>query len=336
MAESEILSLAQVEELAFSALRKAGASDVAARSMAKSIAATEGDGIASHGLLYLPIYCEHLACGKVLADAQPKLEQPRPGTIIVDAASGFAQPAIDLGFEALIPAARAQGLAGLAVRNSYNCGVLAYHTGRLAAAGLVALGFTNAPASIAPAGGRNAVVGTNPFSLAVPDGAGGSAFVIDQSASVVAKSEIMKRAREGHAIPKGWALDADGNPTEDAEAALKGSMAPSGGYKGFGIGLLTEVFAAALAGATLGKDASPFSGTAGGPPRTGQFFIAVDPDATSGGGFAERIASLTRAIADQEGARLPGSGRRAARARISREGVAVPRTLLEKVRALAA
>ncbi len=77
-----------------------------------------------------------------------------------------------------------------------------------------------------------------------------------------------------------WAgpLDSEGNPTNNAEFALMGSMVPSGGYKGFGVGLMVEIFAAALAGANLGKDASPFSGTTGGPPRTGQFFIAVAPN----------------------------------------------------------
>ena len=101
------------------------------------------------------------------------------------------------------------------------------HTKRLAEAGLVGLGFTNAPASIAPSGGAKPVVGTNPFSLAVP-GETGPALLIDQSASTIAKSEVMKHAREGKPIPVGWALDADGNPTTDPNVGLKGSMAPSG------------------------------------------------------------------------------------------------------------
>ena len=71
-----------------------------------------------------------------------------------------------MGFEQLVPLAREQGVAALAVRNSYNCGVLGYHTGRLARAGMVGIGFTNAPASIAPSGGSKPVVGTNPFSMA--------------------------------------------------------------------------------------------------------------------------------------------------------------------------
>ncbi len=146
----------------------------------------------------------------------------------------------------------------------------------------------------------------------------------------------MKHAREGKPVPEGWVLDADGQPTTDPDAGLKGSMVPSGGYKGVGIALTVELMAAAMAGgATLGSVASPpFSGTAGGPPRTGQFFIAIDPGATSGGLFAEKLADLIASIRDQDGARLPGDGRQACRIRAASEGVAVNAALLEKVRAL--
>jgi (2R)-3-sulfolactate dehydrogenase (NADP+) len=196
------------------------------------------------------------------------------------------------------------------------------------------IGFTNAPASIAPSGGKTPVVGTNPISVAAPDGNGGTAILIDQSASVIAKSEIMKHAREGKPIPEGWGLDPDGQPTTDPDTALKGSMAPSGGYKGVGLALIVEMMAAAMTGAVLGKDASPFSGTKGGPPRTGQFFIAIDPAAASGGHYAERIAALTGAIHAQPGARLPGDGRGAKRARARTEGVAVSAATLARIRAL--
>ncbi len=112
-------------------------------------------------------------------------------------------------------------------------------------------------------------------------------------------------------------------------------MAPSGGYKGVGIALLVEILTAAASGATLSIDASPFSGTAGGPPKTGQFFIAIDTDASSGGTFASRIARLVEAIAGQPDMHLPGSGRAAARARADRHCVAVDAGTLAKARALA-
>ena len=336
MTDTRTLSLAEIEDLSFRALVAAGTTPENARPLAAATAATEADGVSSHGLAYIPIYAEHVRCGKVDGTARPIMNIPSPGVITVDAATGFAHVAIDMGFNELIPLAREQGIAALAIHNSYNCGVLGYHTTRLAQAGLVGLGFTNAPASIAPSGGSKPVVGTNPFSLAVPGRDGQPALLVDQSASTIAKSEVMKYAREGKPIPEGWALDADGAPTTDPEVGLKGSMAPSGGYKGVGVALLVETMAAALAGATLGKDASPFSGTAGGPPRTGQFFIAIDPGATSGGGFADRMAALTDAIHAQEGARLPGDGRGAKRVQAARTGVAVSMATLAKIEAMLA
>ncbi|WP_420583909.1 Ldh family oxidoreductase [Ruegeria sp.] len=334
MSQTQTLSLEEIEDLSFRALFAVGTSEANARPLARGTAATEADGVASHGLAYIPIYCEHVLCGKVDGQAMPALATPRPGVVTVDAATGFAHPAIDIGFDALIPAAKAQGVAALAIRNSYNCGVLGYHTHRLAQAGLVGMGFTNAPASIAPSGGSKPVVGTNPFSLAVPGTDGTPALLIDQSASTIAKSEVMKHAREGKPIPQGWALDPDGNPTTDPEVGLKGSMAPSGGYKGVGVALLTEVMAAALTGATLGAYASPFSGTAGGPPRTGQFFLAIDPNATASDGFASNITSLVEVIRAQENAHLPGDGRSAKRRAAQDNGVAVSTATLEKIAAI--
>ncbi|MEM7320948.1 MAG: Ldh family oxidoreductase [Pseudomonadota bacterium] len=331
MIETRTLSLSEIEDLSFRALVAAGTTPENARPLAVATAATEADGVASHGLAYIPIYCEHVQCGKVDGQATPVVTTPRSGVVAVDAATGFAHSAISLGFDRLIPMAREQGVAVLAIRNSYNCGVLGYHTFRLAQAGLVGLGFTNAPASIAPSGGSKPVVGTNPFSIAVPGSDGQPALLIDQSASTIAKSEVMKHAREGKPIPVGWALDSDGNPTTDPEVGLKGSMAPSGGYKGVGLALLTEVMAAVLSGAVLGIHASPFSGTAGGPPRTGQFFIAIDPVATAGGGFESAIGDLVAAVRDQSGAHLPGDGRRAKRVSAQTEGVAVNTATLAKI-----
>lgn len=332
MTDSVTMTPEEIEALAAETLETAGARPGNARPLARAIAAAEREGIASHGLMYLPIYAEHLRCGKVDGQAEPAVTRPRQGTVCVDAGTGFAHTAIDTGFAELIPLARELGVAALAIRNSYNCGVLGYHTARLAVEGLVGLGFTNAPASIAPVGGRRPVIGTNPFSLAVPDDSGGAAILIDQSASVVAKSEVIKHAREGRPIPEGWALDPDGQATRDAALGLKGSMAPSGGYKGVGIGLLTEVMAAALTGASLGIDAAPFSGTKGGPPRTGQFFLAIDPAATAGSTFAGRISALVDAITEQPGARLPGQGRRAARKHSDRAGITVSAALIERIR----
>ncbi len=325
------LTLDDVYQLAFDALKKAGASDAAADAVAKSTRAAERDGISSHGLMYIPIYAEHLRCGKVSTTAVPQITQPTAATVIVDAQSGFAHTAIAAGFPKLIAAAKEQGIAVMTVNHSYNCGVLGYHTEQLAAHNLVGLGFTSAPASIAPAGGSKPVIGTNPFSLATPDGKGAFSMLIDQSSSVIAKSELVKRNNAGQSIPEGWALDADGQPTTDPAAGLQGSMVPIAGYKGVGIGLLVEVMAAVLSGAVLGLNASPFAGTAGGPPNTGQLFIAIDPDKLSGQQFYASMETLLNSITEQQGTMIHGSDRLAKRSHYDAKGVEVSEALLEKI-----
>ena len=329
---SRTLTLDEIETLAKDALRGAGAGDQQAASVAASTRAAERDGIRSHGLMYVPIYAEHVQCGKVDGTAIPQLEYSAPSAARIDAKSGFAHPAIDLGLPRLCEMARQNGIAIMNVTNSYNCGVLGYHAERIAEAGLLALCFTNAPASIAPIGGTRPVIGTNPFALGVPDGLGNAKFVVDQSASAIAKSEIVLRSKSGEPIEEGWALDSAGKPTIDAAEALKGSMLPSGGYKGFGIGIMAEIFAACLSGAVLGKDASPFSGTSGGPCNTGQCFIAIAPDAQSGELFSIQVDALCEAILSQPGTRLPGSKRTANRARIENEGTPVDDALIDRIK----
>ena len=329
--ETKILNRGEIEELAVRALVASGSTSDAAESLARAVASAEMDGIKSHGLVYVPVYCEHLRCGKVIGTAVPRVEKPAKAAVVVDAGSGFAHPSIDAGFLELIPVAHELGCAGLAIRNSYNCGVLGHHVEHLAQAGLLGLGFTNAPASIMPEGGTSTVIGTNPFAISVPDVGGSIAVTIDQSASVVAKSEIKMHAQAGKTIPEGWAFDAQGKPTTDPEQALKGSMAPVGGYKGFGMGLMVELFAAVLAGATLGKDASPFAGTAGGPPRTGQFFFAVSTEVFAGKVFSQRLSSLLDAIEEQSGSRIPGSRRWAQRKHHEDNGVEVAMEIIHSV-----
>lgn len=324
------MGLDEVEALATLRLKDAGATEAQARPVARSIRLAERDGVRSHGLMYLPVYAEHLAIGKVDGRAEPQMSCPRSGAVVVDAANGFAHPAVDLGLPALAAAARGNGIAGMTLRRSYNCGILGHHAERIAEDGLIGLCFTHAPASIAPVGGKAAVIGTNPFALAVPDGRGGARFVIDQSASIVAKSEVILRSRRGETIPEGWALDASGEPTTDPDAALKGSMLPAGGAKGFGVGLMVEVLASVLSGAVASREASPFSGPAGGPPATGQCFIAIDPNAFAPD-FTTRIAGLAEAIETQDGARLPGTRRLAARQRTRREGVEIDADLAKRL-----
>ncbi len=320
-----------MSELAVKTLCASNTSRSNADSVARSIVAAEADGIHSHGLMRLPAYCEHAACGKVDGHAVPRVEKCAPGSISVDAACGFAHPAIDGGFSELVPAARHAGIAALAVRNSYNCGVVGYHVEHLAAEGLIGLAFVNSPAAIAPWGGSKALFGTNPIAFAAPRG-GGAPVVIDQSSSVVARGEVMLKARQALPIPDTWGLDEHGSPTTDPGAVLKGgSMAPAGGYKGVGLALMVEVLAAALTGANFSFAASSLADNEGGPPRIGQFFIAIDPARFAGAAFSNRMEALCDAILGQPGTRLPGAKRNASKARAAKEGIRISSQLFAEL-----
>lgn len=329
------LSPKAARKLIFEALTGAGTHPRNAGYLTDAILDTELSGLKGHGFYWLQYYCEHVESGKVDGKAVPKVTKLSPVAFRIDARRGFAHPAIEQGFSKLIPAAQKNGIAGMAVHNSYNAATLGYHTGYLAKQGLVAFGFTNATPSIAPVGGRKPVVGTNPISFAVPGRAGKIAFLIDQSASAVTWTAVKLAADEGRAIPLGWALDADGKPTTDAARGLAGSMAPAGGHKGFGVGLIVEVMCAALAGANRGPQMGSFMASDGRSIGCGQFFIALQPSGFSGGDFAKQATALAKSITDQEGARLPNAKREANQKRLAKEGLPIERALYERLKSFA-
>lgn len=334
-ADDVTLSLQEVAGLTRRALLASGVDLHNEPSITDSVVAAEAEGIHSHGLARLPTYCEHARVGKIDGKARPVLDSPRPGLVRVDAKGGFAHPAIDFGLSPLCAAAKAQGIAALSISNSYNCGVVGYHVERIAREGLVALGFVNAPASIAPANGTRPVFGTNPIAFSLPR-TGQSPLVLDQSSSVVAKSEILVHKQRGEPIPLGWALDMAGNPTTDPAAALAGgTMVPSGGYKGAGLALIVELLAAWLTGSNLSIDASSFADNLGGSPRTGQFFIAIDFQALAGPDASLRLERLFSAMLDQPDVRLPGSRREKSREQTARDGVMITRKLFDALQGYA-
>lgn len=329
------LTPAAARKLIFKALTGAGTSAANARYFTEAILDTELSGLSGHGFYWLQYYCEHVKSGKVNGKAKPKIKTLSPVAFRIDANRGFAHPAIEAGFGKLVPAAKRFGIAGMALHNSYNAATLGFHTGALAKQGLLAFGFTNSVPAIAPVGGKMPVIGTNPMSFAVPGAKGKIAFLIDQSSSAVAWTAVKRASEEGKTIPLGWALDAAGNPTTDPVKGLAGSMAPSGGYKGFGQGLIVEVMCAALAGALRGPEMGSFMENDGRPIGCGQFFIAIEPKMFSGGAFDAQVNALKKSIIAQPGARLPNSRREANIKRLKKEGLPIERALHERLKSFA-
>jgi (2R)-3-sulfolactate dehydrogenase (NADP+) len=326
------LTLNQAQDLVVAALTRCRTNEDNARSVARALVMAEADGLKGHGLSRLPMYAAQAKVGKVDGFATPALIRKKPALIAVDAAHGFAYPAIELAEAALPDIARSEAVAAAAIHRSHHCGAAGHPVERLADAGLVALMFVNTPSGIAPWGGSKAVLGTNPVAFACPL-PGRSPLVIDLSLSKVARGNIMTAKQRGEKIPQGWALDQHGRPTTDPDAALAGTMVPAGDAKGATLALMVELLAAGLAGANFAAEASSFLDAKGPPPGTGQLLVAFDPSAFGGNAVA-RFGVLAQSIEQQPGARLPGSRRLKSREKAKAEGLAISDALMKEIEAV--
>ncbi len=333
MGETDNIGLNEARILIMDALTASGATEAQAGPTAVALVAAEAEGQVGHGFSRLEDYAAQVRSGKINPDAVITTARPQPAAILVNADCGFAYPAIETAIEALTPTAKEMGIAVAAIGNSHHCGALSLQVEKLAAAGLIGLMFTNAPKAIAPWGSNKPIFGTNPIAFAVPR-KDADPLVIDLSLSKVARGKVMNAKKQGHAIPKGWALDADGNPTTDADAALAGTMLPIGDAKGAALALMVEILAAALTGSAFSYEAGSFFTADGVRPRVGQTLIAIRPN-SGATGFAERLEELLSEISALEGARLPGTRRLAAIAEAQENGLEVSPRYLEIARSLA-
>jgi (2R)-3-sulfolactate dehydrogenase (NADP+) len=328
------ITLAELEKLMQAALRRSGATTAMAAATAGALVAAESEGIASHGASRLPQYCGHLKNGRANGAAVPVIARDSKAACLVDAKGGLAFEACGLAASEAMRRAREYGVAFVSITNSNHFGVAAYHVEPLAQAGLVAIATGNSPAAMPAWGGKRPLFGTNPIAATFPRRQG-APLVIDVSLSAVARGKIMVAAREGKPIPDGWAVDAEGNPTTDAKAALQGSMLPAGGVKGAMLALTVELLVCALSGAAYGFESDSFFTEEGRPTRIGQAILAVDPAALAGRDvYLERVETLIAAMMEDDDVRLPGERRAKNREKAAREGVSVPDELLAKIRAL--
>lgn len=328
------LTLDEVESLSYRMLTASGATPLQAGPTARSIRDGEADGIRNVALGYLPTYCDHLAVGKVVRNAVPTMETPRPGVVHVDAKLGFAHPAFLFGLEPLIQATTACGIGVLTVSHSYSAGILGWFVERVASAGHISMMFANSSPAMAPYGGAVPFFGTNPLAWAVPRQSG-PPLVADLSSSHTAWVNVKAAAEKNESIPLGWALDAEGQPTTDPAVGLAGSMAPSGGHKGSAFALLVDLLAGGVTASNFSHEASSFGGTDGGPPNVGQVVIAIDPSVSSPA-FLDRVEHELTAMSSQPGVRLPGDRRIAFRSAAEAHGVEVPDDLMATLNEYAA
>jgi (2R)-3-sulfolactate dehydrogenase (NADP+) len=331
------LTMALATELVMQGLQAAGASQLMAQAAAQSLVLAEAQGLASHGLYRASQYATHLRNGRAHGGAQPAVLRRTSAALLVDAQSGLAFGACALAVNEAIASARAHGVCFAGVVNSHHAGVMVDHLRPVAAAGMVGLAFSNAPAAMPTAGGRHPIFGTNPVAAIFPRREA-PPLMLDLALSEVARGKLMVAAREGQPIPTGWALDAQGQPTCDPLAGMDGMMlALGGGAKGAMLALMVELLVTAVIGAQFGFEASSFFVDEGNAPGLGQVFLVIDPGALAGNDrFLDRVEQLVREMLRDEGVRLPGARRWALEQHALVHGLSVADELHQQLQQLAA
>ena len=331
-----LIQVAEVYDLALSVLTAAGLSQTQARPVARVIADCERDECRSHGLLRLPGCVSTAQHPKFVRDAEPVLEDVTPAVVRVDARNGYSLAAFEQGLPVLEQKAKALGVAVLAINNCFHFSALWPEIEAICTRNLVGLAMTPSHSWVAPAGATRPIFGTNPLAFGWPR-TGRQPYVFDFATSVMARSDIAMAKLKGTSIPGGCGVDIDGNPSTDPARVLEGAMWSFGGHKGAAIATMIELLAGPLIGDLTSSDSMAYDGDERAAPFHGELVIALDPKLL-GNGQDElnqaRAEQLFAGFADQS-ARLPSERRYAARARSDTQGVHVPKSLYNRILAIA-
>ncbi len=330
------LSIEALAALAAGALQASGAADSAARITAKYLVAADAQGLATHGVVRVPTYCEHLKSGRARGDAVPRIVNEKAASCLIDAGYGLGFEPAELALEEAMKRAGKHGIGFAGVTKSHHCGALGILLESVAARGMAGLAFSNAPAAIMAWGGKRPLLGTNPVAAIFPRERG-APLVIDMSLTQVTRGQILLYANAGKPLPEGWGMDKDGNPTTDPhKILLGGSLHAVGGLKGTMVALAVEILCCALMGAALSHEVEPMLVDDGKPMNLGQAFLVIDPAGMAGRErYLERVETLIEAMLEDEEVRLPGARRVENTARAVKDGIEIPPELAKQLHELA-
>lgn len=304
-----LLTLDEIHDLALTCLIQNGADNLNAETLANTIMNAERDGSHSHGLFRLPAYVASLRSGKVNGKARPKIKTVTPAVISLHGDNGYAPIAHQVGIPPLIDAAKSIGIGVLAMTHVHHMAALWPEVEAISEHNLVGLACTPYMPAVAPAGASTALFGTNPISFAWPR-PGMLPVVFDMATAAMAMGEVQIAARDGHSVPMGTGLDAQGNATTDPKEISKGGvLLPFGGHKGSAIAMMVELLAAGLVNENFSFEAKEKDNGDGGPPRGGQFILAMSPEIIAGDGWEEHCDSFFNRMSNMDGVRMPGARR---------------------------
>jgi ureidoglycolate dehydrogenase (NAD+) len=276
--------------------------------LAEALVQTNLWGIDSHGIARLPHYLERLRRGSLRARPQMREERTGPCTARLHGDQGQGHVVAFRANRLAMAMAREHGIGAVGVSDSSHCGAIGLYTREAARAGLVGIAFTHADSVAVPHGGQRAFFGTNPVAIAFPR-QDGEPVCLDMATTSIPMNRVINARREGHPLPPDVAVDTEGRPTTDAQAAV--AVTPLGGahygHKGYALALAIDLLCGPLLGNAYGPHLSPMYGDLDAPRRLGAFFIVLDPARFGGLALAAVVARMAAELAAEPGApRMPG------------------------------
>jgi LDH2 family malate/lactate/ureidoglycolate dehydrogenase len=266
---------AQLSDLATRALVGLGIAHAHAQEVARILVMADLFGHPTHGVGRLESYGERIDAGAIKADATIRVEAAAPAIAKVDGGGAIGPLAGMRALDAAMERAREFGIGVALVRNGNHFGAIAPYCYLAAERGFASIIGSNASVTIAPTGGREERLGNNPLGIGVPR-PGERPVILDMAMSVVARGRIRAALKRAEPIPATWATDREGNPTTDPKAALDGFLSPFGGYKGYGLALMVDLFAGLLSGAAYLTHVNSWLDQPREPGNLGHFFILID------------------------------------------------------------
>jgi L-2-hydroxycarboxylate dehydrogenase (NAD+) len=326
-----VVPVLEVRDVAGKALAQAGIPPANATIQLEILLEAELRGIPSHGLLRLDRIVQRIGNGVADPHTRGRFTWRSRSFLSIDGQMGLGPVVAKAALDAIQDRACETGVALAAVSNSNHIGMLGWYAENVAASGQILIALSTSEALVHPWGGRKALIGTNPIAIGVP--AGDELFVMDTATSIVSMGEIHDHAHRGAPIPRHWALDANGNPTTDADEAKSGAIAPFGGAKGYSLGLAFELLVTGLCGSAIGRDVR---GTLDATEvcNKGDLFIVIDGPQPHLSAYLDIIRN-TEPADGFERVLVPGDRARACREKYLIEGLPIVDEVWERLQVLA-
>ncbi|XP_015193811.1 uncharacterized oxidoreductase YjmC-like [Lepisosteus oculatus] len=267
-----------------------------ARALADVLVEGDRRGHYSHGLNRMDMYVKEIQTGICSKDGEPIIEKETVATALVDGCNLLGPVVGNFCMDLAIKKAKEVGIGWIVARGSNHYGIAGYYSMQALKEDMIGMSYTNTSPLVVPTRAKECTLGTNPISVAAPANDGDN-FVLDMATSAVALGKIELHHRRGDIIPEGWGCDSGGKLSTDPGKVLSGGgLVPiggceaTGGYKGFGLGLMVEVFCGMLAGSQYSRHIRTWKFT----ERTadlGQCFVAINPECFAPG-FKDRMSDL--------------------------------------------